>query len=153
MWILGYMLILVTYENMYNIWWHMKIWKYGQKMVTYENMDKDGDIYRHRKWTCKQRRVSGDSREQRQFQPSRRRWLLSWTGRHWFVINIKWFSFFHCKTLIKVEPPQVGKELAAANIGEEHVEEALVLAAPGEVNQEWVVDFLKERKLGSFQKV
>ena len=55
--------------------------------------------------------------------------------------------------MIKVEPPQVGKELAAANIGEEHVEEALVLAAPGEVNQEWVVDFLKERKLGSFQKV
>ena len=61
--------------------------------------------------------------------------------------------FFHCKTLIKVEPPQVGKELAAANIGEEHVEEALVLAAPGEVDQEWVVDFLKERTLGSFQKV
>ena len=47
-------------------------------------------------------------------------------------------------TLKLGKPSQVGEELAATDIGEEHIEEALVFAAPGEVDQEWVVDFLKK---------
>ena len=51
-------------------------------------------------------------------------------------------------------PPQVGEELAATDIGEEHVEETLVFAAPCEVHQEWVVDFLNiEKKNHSWWKV
>ena len=50
-------------------------------------------------------------------------------------------------TLKLGKPSQVGEELAATDVGEEHVEEALVLAAPGEVDQERMVDFLKEKKL------
>ena len=49
-------------------------------------------------------------------------------------------------TLKLGKPSQVGEELAATDVGEEHVEEALVFAAPGEVHQERVVDFLKEEK-------
>ena len=48
-----------------------------------------------------------------------------------------------------VEPagaPQVAEQLAAADVGEQHVEEALVLGAPAQVNEERVVDFLRKRK-------
>ena len=48
-----------------------------------------------------------------------------------------------------VEPagaPQVAEQLAAADVGEQHVEEALVLGAPAQVNEERVIDFLRKRK-------
>ena len=47
-----------------------------------------------------------------------------------------------------VEPagaPQVAEQLAAADVGEQHVEEALVLGAPAQVNEERMVDFLREK--------
>ena len=49
-----------------------------------------------------------------------------------------------------VEPagaPEVAEELPAANVGEQHVEEALVLGAPAEIHQERVVDFLRGKHL------
>ena len=49
-----------------------------------------------------------------------------------------------------VEPagaPEVAEELPAADVGEQHVEEALVLGAPAEIHQERVVDFLRDRYL------
>ena len=48
-----------------------------------------------------------------------------------------------------VEPagaPEVAEELPAADVGEQHVEEALVLGAPAQVNEERVIDFLRKRK-------
>ena len=48
-----------------------------------------------------------------------------------------------------VEPagaPQVAEQLAAADVGEQHVEEALVLGAPAQVNEERVIDFLRKKK-------
>ena len=48
-----------------------------------------------------------------------------------------------------VEPagaPQVAEQLAAADIREQHVEEALVLGAPAQVNEERMIDFLRQRK-------
>ena len=48
-----------------------------------------------------------------------------------------------------VEPagaPQVAEQLAAADVGEQHVEEALVLGAPAKVNEERVIDFLRKKK-------
>ena len=44
------------------------------------------------------------------------------------------------------KPSQVGEELAATDVGEEHVEEALVFAAPGQVDQERMIDLLMMRK-------
>merc|ERR1719192_2363366 len=47
----------------------------------------------------------------------------------------------------RVEPTstsQVGEELAATDVGEEHVEEALVFAAPGQVDQEGMIDLLED---------
>jgi hypothetical protein len=38
---------------------------------------------------------------------------------------------------------EVGEELAAADVREEHVEEAAVLAAPRQVHEEGMVDFLE----------
>ena len=38
--------------------------------------------------------------------------------------------------------PQVAEQLPAGNVGEQHVEEALVFGAPREVHQEWMIDFL-----------
>ena len=49
-----------------------------------------------------------------------------------------------------VEPPgapEVAEELPATDVGEQHVEEALVLGAPAEIHQERVVDFLRDRYL------
>ena len=49
-----------------------------------------------------------------------------------------------------VEPagaPEVAEELPAADVGEQHVEEALVLGAPAEIHQERVVDFLRGKHL------
>lgn len=51
-----------------------------------------------------------------------------------------------------VEPAgaaQVAEQLAPAHVGEQHVEEALVLGAPAQVHQEGVVDLLEYR---SFRK-
>ena len=45
------------------------------------------------------------------------------------------------------KPSQVGEELAATDVGEEHVEEALVFAAPGQVDQEGMIDLLMMRKM------
>ena len=48
-----------------------------------------------------------------------------------------------------VEPagaPQVAEQLTAADVGEQHVEEALVLGAPAQVNEERMIDFLRQRK-------
>ena len=45
------------------------------------------------------------------------------------------------------KPSQVGEELAATDVGEEHVEEALVFAAPGQVDQEGMIDLLMTRKM------
>ena len=45
-----------------------------------------------------------------------------------------------------VEPartPQVAEQLPAADVGEQHVKEALVLGAPAQVHQERVIYFLK----------
>ena len=50
-------------------------------------------------------------------------------------------------TLKLGKPSQVGEELAATDVGEEHVEEALVFAAPGQVNQEGMIDLLRMRKM------
>ena len=47
-----------------------------------------------------------------------------------------------------VEPagaPEVAEELPAADVGEQHVEEALVLGAPAQVHQEGVVDLLQSQ--------
>ena len=47
-----------------------------------------------------------------------------------------------------VEPagaPEVTEQLPAADVGEQHVEEALVLGAPAQVHKERVVDFLWEK--------
>merc|ERR1719471_2057154 len=47
----------------------------------------------------------------------------------------------------RVEPAsasQVGEELAATDVGEEHVKEALVFAAPGQVDEERMVDLLED---------
>ena len=49
-------------------------------------------------------------------------------------------------TLKLGKPSQVGEELAATDVGEEHVEEALVFAAPGQVDQERMIDLLMMRK-------
>lgn len=48
-----------------------------------------------------------------------------------------------------VEPagaPEVAEQLPAADVGKQHVEEALVLGAPAQVHKERVVDFLWEKK-------
>ena len=50
-------------------------------------------------------------------------------------------------TLKLGKPSQVGEELAATDVGEEHVEEALVLAAPGQVDQERMIDLLMMREM------
>ena len=47
-----------------------------------------------------------------------------------------------------VEPagaPEVTEQLPAADVGEKHVEEALVLGAPAQVHKEWVIDFLQRK--------
>ena len=48
-----------------------------------------------------------------------------------------------------VEPartPQIAEQLPAADVGEQHVEEALVLGAPAQVNEERMIDFLRKKK-------
>ena len=50
-------------------------------------------------------------------------------------------------TLKLRKPSQVGEELAATDVGEEHIEEALVFAAPGQVDQEGMIDLLMMRKM------
>ena len=42
--------------------------------------------------------------------------------------------------------PKVAEQLPAADVGEQHVEEALVLGAPAQVDQERVVYLLKKSK-------
>ena len=61
----------------------------------------------------------------------------------WIPSNSKPLS----NTLKLGKPSQVGEELAATDVGEEHVEEALVLAAPGQVDQERMIDLLMMRKM------
>ena len=40
---------------------------------------------------------------------------------------------------------QVTEQLPPAHVGEQHVEEALVLGAPAQVHQERVIDFLRRK--------
>ena len=65
-------------------------WKHGINIVI-SNVD---IWFSDMIWTCKRRRESEDSRELRQFQPSRKRWSSSWTGPHWFKFKIIWFKQF-----------------------------------------------------------
>ena len=48
--------------------------------------------------------------------------------------------------------PELGEELAPADVGEHHVEEAAVLVHPAQVHQERVVDFLINQEIGDLKE-
>ena len=61
---------------------------------------------------------------------------------------LRWIPSKPFSNTLKIgKPSQVGEELAATDVGEEHVEEALVFAAPGQVDQERMIDLLMKRKM------
>ena len=61
---------------------------------------------------------------------------------------LRWIPSKPFSSTLKLgKPSQVGEELAATDVGEEHVEEALVFAAPGQVDQERMIDLLMMRKM------